>query len=1100
MSGYLDTRQMIIDTLMGRPEGTQIQPEDHQAYALNMLNYIRSIELSSGSTLTGIAETDTVPIEPLDSRVAYIGSVSQNSVETFTYFKNENNQPITITTTDYSTFVIFMWNTQYWEYQILPISVLENNSFVGYFVCNSNANSDKQITCNINELTTNMRILVLMENINTKNNVTLQINNTTAKPLYYNSQQASSANTWDAGEVLDIYYDGTNYQSISIKDKTLYSLVESVNVGSQSSSTNAFNSVPINLRKLGLKVTWYDTINTEWVTKQYIGSDLSGWNTESNWNSFDRFASGQKIKDMVIDDTGLKNSSDNALPKATDVMQLAAKLEGVVLEENKVALIESGSGQNVFAGYIIGKTGAVGTNTSNKYFEINVEGWDRVRFLGRKHISHNDDTLGFAFGNIVNGSFVSVTNYQYVSGSAESDYKEYLIDIPKGATVFRTNCKSGLIDIGKFYCYLQRGVAATAKGIVLTQDMLVNTYLNMNCIVLSTGNWSSSTTIKHGLIPINPMLVKSIMVMTVAQAGHITFLSDADNYPVAGAVCPSFISRVDVDATQCVEIAVPSNARFILFSKGSGSSTPYSIVLNSYNVNPLDEEDSIKFELECANMSSSTGMVASSTNANDILKRYGSHLSMSYDSLSMKILSVDGVSSGGTLTYYCYSHDFVFLGSTTDKDKIPFGTGYIRFGVAFSEIPAFKKIILSINYRHTKSFSVGITPFFSRKNSTSGYTCFSMEVDVPHIDATDEATTDYYRDNPIFSDSTNGRDFTQATFFFAKNYDALGKPTKTIVNFHGTTTYPFSRTSLSEGQKAIYGFLAKNGYNLIDVCTCTYNTNKLFETGGVYENQTYRDADYPTPLSWSCYQALIKRIKREFNIEQDGFYFLGKSAGGMNSITMAQRFGIKVKAIALIAPGIDVYTNMITVGSTSSNYFLSRIGCDNPQLSSGGRARKGAKPEDEQYLQDNSELINDFNPFFIGTDGFDKEAYIDLILSERTEAPINYPYSLINSDMLTILANAKRFFKTPIKIWHAIDDNAVPIEISEWFQKMCHNANCLCELRKWPAEHGRHYCDSFRAVDGESNIPVLTDYITPSGEIVQASVVYCEVVDWFNRW
>lgn len=214
MAGYLDTRQMIIDTLMGRPEGTQIQPEDHQAYALNLLNYVRSVELSSGSTLTGIAEADTVPIEPYDSRVAYIASVPQNTVRTFTYFKKENNEPITITTTNSSVFVILLWNTQYWEYQPLPVTVFENDSFVGYFECASlSTDTNKTISSEINQLTTDLRILVKMNNVNTQDNATFQIGLTDAKPLYYNGSRASSTNSWAQGEVVDIYYNGTNFIS-----------------------------------------------------------------------------------------------------------------------------------------------------------------------------------------------------------------------------------------------------------------------------------------------------------------------------------------------------------------------------------------------------------------------------------------------------------------------------------------------------------------------------------------------------------------------------------------------------------------------------------------------------------------------------------------------------------------------------------------------------------------------------------------------------------------------------------------------------------------------------------------------------------------------
>ena len=57
MAGYEDTKQKIISTLMGRPVGTEIQPENHQDYALNMLDYIRSLELIATSTLIGVAES-----------------------------------------------------------------------------------------------------------------------------------------------------------------------------------------------------------------------------------------------------------------------------------------------------------------------------------------------------------------------------------------------------------------------------------------------------------------------------------------------------------------------------------------------------------------------------------------------------------------------------------------------------------------------------------------------------------------------------------------------------------------------------------------------------------------------------------------------------------------------------------------------------------------------------------------------------------------------------------------------------------------------------------------------------------------------------------
>ena len=125
MAGYEDTRQKIISTLMGRPVGTEIQPENHQDYALNMLDYIRSLELIATSTLIGVAESNTTPVQPNASRVCYIAGVAQNQTVTFENFIGENGNPISVTTGDMEgVFVILMWNTQYWSAQTFSTNII----------------------------------------------------------------------------------------------------------------------------------------------------------------------------------------------------------------------------------------------------------------------------------------------------------------------------------------------------------------------------------------------------------------------------------------------------------------------------------------------------------------------------------------------------------------------------------------------------------------------------------------------------------------------------------------------------------------------------------------------------------------------------------------------------------------------------------------------------------------------------------------------------------------------------------------------------------------------------------------------------------------
>ena len=86
MAGYSDTRQLIIDTLMGRPAGTEIKPEDHQAFALALNDYIRNVELNSGNAFIGFAKADTVPIQSDNGQCFYISTVPPDTNIIYTNF------------------------------------------------------------------------------------------------------------------------------------------------------------------------------------------------------------------------------------------------------------------------------------------------------------------------------------------------------------------------------------------------------------------------------------------------------------------------------------------------------------------------------------------------------------------------------------------------------------------------------------------------------------------------------------------------------------------------------------------------------------------------------------------------------------------------------------------------------------------------------------------------------------------------------------------------------------------------------------------------------------------------------------------------------
>ena len=85
---------------------------------------------------------------------------------------------------------------------------------IGYFECSTAAaEAAKTIAATGYSLRAGGNIRIKMTNANTADAVTLNINNTGAKALFYNGAQASSTNSWEAGEVIEVYYDGTQFQS-----------------------------------------------------------------------------------------------------------------------------------------------------------------------------------------------------------------------------------------------------------------------------------------------------------------------------------------------------------------------------------------------------------------------------------------------------------------------------------------------------------------------------------------------------------------------------------------------------------------------------------------------------------------------------------------------------------------------------------------------------------------------------------------------------------------------------------------------------------------------------------------------------------------------
>lgn len=109
-----------------------------------------------------------------------------------------------------------------------------NEVKLSYFECETESNVAAKIIANATGyiLSKGGSIKIKMINTNTASNVTLNINSTGAKTLYYNSELASSTNTWKNNEIIEVYFDGNNYYANIVSSDVRFSTGEKVkNVG-----------------------------------------------------------------------------------------------------------------------------------------------------------------------------------------------------------------------------------------------------------------------------------------------------------------------------------------------------------------------------------------------------------------------------------------------------------------------------------------------------------------------------------------------------------------------------------------------------------------------------------------------------------------------------------------------------------------------------------------------------------------------------------------------------------------------------------------------------------------------------------------------------
>lgn len=135
---YQDILTLINSTLVGRADGHEILPIEHQNILTEVLNYAHDLEAIGQSILQGFATANTVPVTPSNAKVCYIAICQPDQTTTFLSFTDGDGNPITVTCNETTAkFVILLWNKAYWEKLEVAINVAVGRYIDGGYADNS---------------------------------------------------------------------------------------------------------------------------------------------------------------------------------------------------------------------------------------------------------------------------------------------------------------------------------------------------------------------------------------------------------------------------------------------------------------------------------------------------------------------------------------------------------------------------------------------------------------------------------------------------------------------------------------------------------------------------------------------------------------------------------------------------------------------------------------------------------------------------------------------------------------------------------------------------------------------------------------------------
>lgn len=303
-----------------------------------------------------------------------------------------------------------------------------------------------------------------------------------------------------------------------------------------------------------------------------------------------------------------------------------------------------------------------------------------------------------------------------------------------------------------------------------------------------------------------------------------------------------------------------------------------------------------------------------------------------------------------------------------------------------------------------------------------------------------------------------------------ETYSNTGEPTRLIIYCHGAGTNYSSSITRFPTSALQPEYWLKEGYAVMDI------------EGNPFDNT---NEHFYIPQAKEMYELAYNWVVNTYNICKDGVFLGGRSMGGGMCFDLLQS-DIPILAACPLVPCTNTLWLWSYMNADRKKFCTEKMGFSGtaPSWTSG----KTLSKEEIQYLYDNFDVLYEYSPFWKGIENLpDKDE-----LFRVGNISADKKYDEAENELFSSL---KFKVKAPVKLFGCPEDNVVPSKRnSELMYQMLKNAGQDCEIALYNSSISTPH--HFELQDSN----YMDDFMTSSGESVKTSLIYVEMLKYWQRY